>query len=111
MGMGRHARNTERPTHDARNCFQSLAAAEAHGVATCLRLILCLVGHHAICSASQGAVRAVIAQRRLAVMVEQIQAGKLEPKSLIKTDDDGIRYILASLVPDEHESMSSGAVS
>jgi hypothetical protein len=44
------------------------------------------------CSASQGAVRAVIAQRRLAVMVEQIQAGKLEPKSLIQTDDDGIRY-------------------
>ena len=42
--------------------------------------------------ALQGAVRAVIAQRRLQVLVEQIQAGKLEPKSLIATQDDGIRW-------------------
>ena len=40
---------------------------------------------------AQGAVRAVIAQRRLQAMVEQVQAGKLEPKSLIQTNDNGIR--------------------
>jgi len=41
---------------------------------------------------AQGAVRAVIAQRRLQVLLEQIQAGKLEPKSLIHTPDNGIRW-------------------
>ena len=42
----------------------------------------------------QGAVRAVIAQRRLQLLVAQIQAGKLEPKSLIQTQDNGIRWAL-----------------
>ncbi len=49
--------------------------------------------------AMQGAVRAVIAQRRLQVLLEQIQAGKLEPKSLIHTPDDGIRCAGTAFTP------------
>ena len=54
--------------------------------------VLCMLLTGPAVLTAQGAVRAVIAQRRLQVLVEQIQAGKLEPKSLLQTHDDGIRW-------------------